>query len=181
LQTYDRNRLMTTWRHELLDLHTHTFGILVVIRHECSDQLTELLEMFGCMLMCDHCVHLVQGCDGSVLIDSPSEKDARPNLSLQGFEVIDAAKTAVEKQCPGIVSCADITALASQLSVKKVRNKSLEDTRYRMICKSEILVQSSFSGSLCMLHYLFTCTSNPKWPSMELLNNFLTSTCPTST
>lgn len=63
----------------------------------------------------------MQGCDASVLIDSPSEKDAPPNGSLQGFEVIDAAKTAIEKQCPGIVSCADITAMAAQLSVKKVR------------------------------------------------------------
>ena len=63
----------------------------------------------------------MQGCDGSVLIDSPSEKDAVPNQTLHGFEVIDAAKTAVEKICPGVVSCADILAIASQLSVKLVR------------------------------------------------------------
>ncbi|KAG0614607.1 hypothetical protein M758_6G189900 [Ceratodon purpureus] len=63
----------------------------------------------------------VRGCDASVLIDSPSEKDAAANAnSLQGFEVIDAAKTAIEKQCPGIVSCADISAMASQLSVKRL-------------------------------------------------------------
>lgn len=62
----------------------------------------------------------VHGCDASVLIDSPSEKDAPPNGSLQGFEVIDAAKTAIEKRCPGIVSCADITAMASQIAVKKL-------------------------------------------------------------
>ncbi|KAG0570919.1 hypothetical protein KC19_6G197200 [Ceratodon purpureus] len=62
----------------------------------------------------------VNGCDGSVLIDSPSEKDAIPNQTLQGFEVIDAAKTAVEKECKGIVSCADILALASQLAVKQL-------------------------------------------------------------
>jgi len=63
---------------------------------------------------------LLQGCDGSVLIDSPSEKDAIPNLTLQGFEVIDAAKTAIEKVCPGVVSCADILAMASQIAVKQV-------------------------------------------------------------
>jgi peroxidase len=63
----------------------------------------------------------LQGCDGSVLIDSPSEKDAIPNQTLHGFEVIDAAKAAVEKACPGIVSCADILALAAQISVKIVR------------------------------------------------------------
>jgi peroxidase len=64
----------------------------------------------------------VQGCDGSVLIDSPSEKDAIPNLTIHGFEVIDSAKAAVEKACPGIVSCADILALAAQISVEIVSN-----------------------------------------------------------
>lgn len=59
----------------------------------------------------------MQGCDGSILLESPSkkaEKDAFPNLSLRGFQVIDQVKTAVEKVCPGVVSCADILALVSR-------------------------------------------------------------------
>ncbi|XP_024403579.1 peroxidase 55 [Physcomitrium patens] len=60
----------------------------------------------------------VHGCDASVLIDSPSEKDAAPNQSLQGFDVIDEAKAAVEAKCPGIVSCSDVLALAAQISVR---------------------------------------------------------------
>ncbi|MCE2056229.1 hypothetical protein HAX54_044293 [Datura stramonium] len=64
----------------------------------------------------------VNGCDGSLFLDDTStftgEKRAQPNFnSARGFEVIDNIKSAVEKVCPGIVSCADILAVTARDSV----------------------------------------------------------------
>ncbi|QCD95398.1 peroxidase 55 [Vigna unguiculata] len=61
----------------------------------------------------------VEGCDASVIISSPNgdaEKDYTENLSLpgDGFDTVIKAKQAVEATCPGVVSCADILALATR-------------------------------------------------------------------
>ncbi|XP_057769410.1 peroxidase 31-like [Salvia miltiorrhiza] len=62
----------------------------------------------------------VGGCDASVLVSSTrfskAERDADINLSLpgDGFDVVVRAKTALELNCPGVVSCADILAVATR-------------------------------------------------------------------
>ena len=68
----------------------------------------------------------MQGCDGSLLLDSTSsfetEKNARGNLnSVRGFEVVDQVKAEVDRVCGRpVVSCADILAVAARDSVVAV-------------------------------------------------------------
>uniref|UniRef100_A0A0E0DZN9 peroxidase n=1 Tax=Oryza meridionalis TaxID=40149 RepID=A0A0E0DZN9_9ORYZ len=62
----------------------------------------------------------VGGCDASVLVASTaaarSERDADVNLSLPGdaFDALARAKAALEVECPGVVSCADLLAVAAR-------------------------------------------------------------------
>ncbi|CAK8530263.1 unnamed protein product [Lathyrus sativus] len=61
----------------------------------------------------------VEGCDGSILIDNVKEpeKDASVHLGLRGFDLIEKAKVKLEESCPGVVSCADIVALAAREAI----------------------------------------------------------------
>ncbi|XP_031473954.1 peroxidase 19-like [Nymphaea colorata] len=59
----------------------------------------------------------VEGCDASILISGPgSEREAVDNedLAPEAFESVGTAKAVVESKCPGVVSCADILAIAAR-------------------------------------------------------------------
>ncbi|RDY12564.1 Peroxidase 72, partial [Mucuna pruriens] len=110
-------------REMVLNCHESAIYILAPLRYAtvygCSDA-TIVLGAVG------------KGCDASLLLDSSggiiSEKGSNPNRnSARGFEVIDAIKAALERECPSIVSCADILTLAIRDSI--VLDMSVEDKR----------------------------------------------------
>ncbi|MCD7471916.1 Peroxidase 17 [Datura stramonium] len=64
----------------------------------------------------------VNGCDASLLLDDTpnmlGEKLALSNIdSLRSYEVVDEVKEALEKACPGVVSCADLLVMAARDAV----------------------------------------------------------------
>ncbi|XP_020156770.1 peroxidase 1 [Aegilops tauschii subsp. strangulata] len=65
---------------------------------------------------------LLGGCEGSILLDSTAnntaEKDSPLNKGLRGYDVVDSIKAKLEAACPGVVSCADVLALAARDSVR---------------------------------------------------------------
>ncbi|CAN4099633.1 unnamed protein product [Withania somnifera] len=71
----------------------------------------------------------VRGCDASILLDSTpnnsGEKEALPNRSLGGYEVIDDIKKKLEQLCPHKVSCADILTLTARDAVSYQFGRSM--------------------------------------------------------
>ncbi|KAJ0888278.1 putative peroxidase [Helianthus annuus] len=100
-------------------------GLLRMHFHDCFIRLKVLV-----MLICVGFDDELKGCDGSVLLSSKgnnkAEKDGPPNVSLHAFYVVDNAKRAVESVCPGVVSCADILALAARDAVVVVSIKIMQ-------------------------------------------------------
>ncbi|CAJ1971080.1 unnamed protein product [Sphenostylis stenocarpa] len=73
----------------------------------------------------------VNGCDASILLDDTrnfigEQTAAANNQSARGFNVINNIKASVEKECPKVVSCADILALAARDSVVYLGGPSWE-------------------------------------------------------
>ncbi|KAM7257925.1 hypothetical protein ACFE04_013666 [Oxalis oulophora] len=66
----------------------------------------------------------IKGCDASIFLDDSHgnssnrlEKHAKPSQTLKGYKIIDSIKGQLENACPGVVSCADILALATREGV----------------------------------------------------------------
>ncbi|KAJ3684178.1 hypothetical protein LUZ61_013342 [Rhynchospora tenuis] len=100
-------------------------NLFPTIKHVVGSAIAKEARMGASLLRLFFHDCFVNGCDGSILLDDTptftGEKTAKPNNnSVRGFEVIDQIKSAVEKVCPGIVSCADILAITARDSVVKL-------------------------------------------------------------
>ncbi|CAN8230483.1 unnamed protein product [Cochlearia groenlandica] len=70
----------------------------------------------------------VEGCDGSILVNNGviSEKNAFGHEGVRGFEIVETAKAELEAVCPGVVSCADIVALAARDAISMANGPAYE-------------------------------------------------------
>ncbi|KAL8484221.1 hypothetical protein ACS0TY_026788 [Phlomoides rotata] len=60
----------------------------------------------------------VESCDTSLLLDSTrrtlSEKETDRSFRMRNFRYIEIIKEALERECPGVVSCSDILVLSAR-------------------------------------------------------------------
>ncbi|KAH0754598.1 hypothetical protein KY290_024868 [Solanum tuberosum] len=110
-------------------------------------------------------IYKAKGCDGSVLLNSTkgnkAEKDEIPNQSLRGFQVIDATKSALEKEYPGIVSCSDILALTARDAVSMINGPTWPVPLGRR--DGRVLILSEASKNLPTPFVNFTTLQNYIW------------------
>ncbi|KAK3131100.1 hypothetical protein QOZ80_6BG0502050 [Eleusine coracana subsp. coracana] len=92
-----------------------------IVKHYVQQHIPHAPSVAATLLRTHFHDCFVRGCDASVLLNATggneAEKDAAPNQTLRGFAFIDRVKALVEAECPGVVSCADILALAARDSV----------------------------------------------------------------
>lgn len=97
-------------------------NVLSTIKAEVKSAVSNEARMGASLLRLHFHDCFVNGCDASILLDDTSnftgEQNAGPNAnSVRGLDVVDTIKSKVEALCPGVVSCADILAVAARDSV----------------------------------------------------------------
>lgn len=95
---------------------------LSIVNSTVLEAISEELRIGASLLRLHFHDCFVNGCDGSILLDDTptftGEKTANPNnRTVRGFGLVDKIKSRLEKDCSGVVSCADILAIAARDSV----------------------------------------------------------------
>ncbi|KFK42858.1 hypothetical protein AALP_AA1G048400 [Arabis alpina] len=128
-------------------------GVEATVRRVTEQYVSRQPSLAAALLRMHFHDCFVRGCDASLLLKSPNkdaERDAIPNLSVRGYEVVDAAKAALEKKCPGVVSCADVLSLVARDAVLVIRGPwwpvPLGRRDGRISRKSEANLPSPFVG-----------------------------------
>ncbi|MCL7038300.1 hypothetical protein MKW94_026076 [Papaver nudicaule] len=94
-------------------------NLFQIVRREVKSAIKNEMRMAASLVRLHFHDCFVNGCDASILLDGDDgEKFALPNVnSVRGYDVVDTIKKALEDKCSGVVSCADILALAARESV----------------------------------------------------------------
>ncbi|PWA72837.1 heme peroxidase [Artemisia annua] len=100
---------------------------LATIRDSVSSAVSSNRRMAALLIRLHFHDCFVQGCDASILLEGTGSEKASPaNDGVLGYETVDDIKAAVESVCPGVVSCADILAVAARDASVEVGGPSWE-------------------------------------------------------
>ncbi|GMY21125.1 peroxidase 59-like isoform X1 [Fagus crenata] len=101
-------------------------NLFTVVKNEVQKAFDKENRMAASLLRLHFHDCFVNGCDGSILLDAlDGEKiSTSNNNSARGYEVVDDIKSTIERECPGVVSCADILAIVARDSMVITRGPS---------------------------------------------------------
>ncbi|XP_016195049.1 peroxidase 53-like [Arachis ipaensis] len=107
------------YKHTCLPLHSTVHQVL----HHISKGPAKDKRLFASLIRLHFhdCFVQVNGCDASILLNDTAaikcEQLAPPTInSIRRLDVVNLIKKKIEKICPGVVSCVDILALATEMS-----------------------------------------------------------------
>ncbi|PON53549.1 Plant peroxidase [Parasponia andersonii] len=151
-------------------------SVLSTIQSEVKTAVSNEARMGASLLRLHFHDCFVNGCDGSILLDDTAnftgEKNAGPNAnSVRGFDVIDTIKTKLEGSCPGVVSCADILAVAARDSVVQLGGPTwtVRLGRRDSTTASQSAANSNIPAPTLNLSGLITSFSNKGFTTKELV------------
>ncbi|KAL3753468.1 hypothetical protein ACJRO7_000813 [Eucalyptus globulus] len=149
---------------------------LHTIKSGVSSAVSSETRMDGSLLRLHFHDCFVNGCDASILLDDTmnftGEKTADANdNSIHGYEVIDTIKSQLESSCPGVVSCADILAVAARDSVVALGGPSWTVLLGRRDSTTASLsaANSDLPASTLSLSDLITAFSNKGFTAKEMV------------